>query len=901
MLRILTLGGLSVEHAERELSGAVLQPRRLALLAVLARAGERGISRERLLALFWPDDEEERARRSLTQAVYALRRDLGDEGAIAGTQELRLDAEHIGSDIGDFAGMIKRGRLADAAALYRGPFLQGFHLVGAPDFERWADDERTAIAHDHARILDRLANDAEKDGRVDAAVEYWRVLAAVDPLNASVAVRLMRALDRTGDRAGALRHARVYEALMSQELELPPDRAVVELAAELRNAAPTDVSAAVAVSAPVSAPVRAPAPPPAAPPAAAPAPAPMVAPDPVPAIVSSPVHATSRTRTGARLALAGACTLALGALGLFAFRDRADTDIARLRATETRRVTFEEALELDPAISPDGKLVAYAGGVEGSMRIYVRQLDGGNPVAISATVTGDHRRPRWSPDGTRIAFQAERRIWVVPALGGSARVVVDPPADTTRSATSPAWSPDGGTIAWVVDRSIYARAIEHSETRVGDARVVADVENAHSLSWSPDGRFIAAASNNIPFVYGAQDAMRFASASIGNIAPGLVYVVNVSSGVAQRVNDVNFLSTSPEWLGDSHRLVYVSNRDGARDLYVSAIDDDGMPQGAPVRITTGLDLHTVSASKDGRTLAYTTFRQSANIWSVPISNNEVLGVAHATAVTTGAQTVEAMDVSPDGAWIAFDSDRGGQQDIYRVRSTGDGEPDRLVSSATDDFHPSWSADGRSIAFYSIREGYRRGAVVAASGGTPRFVGPASLTLEEHSPVWTPDGASLFFHRFGARDPDLYRIDRVGDSAWTAPRRVTQRGGIWPTFSSDGREFAYFSASGEISVMETAIGETSRHIVVPASGSGRRAMYARWAPGRRALYVRATDTDGSIGLWDVPLDGGAWRALVRFDDRRRPPARPEFATDGRRFYFTLNERIADIWTARLEAR
>jgi DNA-binding SARP family transcriptional activator len=235
VLRVVTLGTLAVSHAERELGRAVVQPRRLALLAVLARAGERGVGRDALLALFWPDADD-RARRSLAQALYALRRDLGDDAAIIGTHELRLDPARVAVDVAEYAAHVKRGRLDEAASLYGGPFLAGFSVANAPEFDRWVDEERSVLARDHARVLERLALAAERDGDLAGAAARWRALAAAEPLDARVAVRLMTALDAAGDRAGALTHARVYEALVGQELDLPPDREVVALAERLRRA-----------------------------------------------------------------------------------------------------------------------------------------------------------------------------------------------------------------------------------------------------------------------------------------------------------------------------------------------------------------------------------------------------------------------------------------------------------------------------------------------------------------------------------------------------------------------------------------------------------------------------------------------------------------------------------------
>lgn len=235
MLRLLTLGGLSVHGAGGPLAGATAQPRRLAVLALLARGGARGVSRAKLLALLWPDASDEQGRRVVTQALYALRRDLGDDRCISGTQDLRLATEVIWCDVEAFDSALERGEAQDAAALYAGPFLDGFRLPSAPEFERWADDARAAIQHRLHDALERLARDAEGTGALDHAIAWWRRRAADDPLNARVALHVMRVLAASGDRSGALRHARFFEALSAQELGLPADRVVLDLAATIRR------------------------------------------------------------------------------------------------------------------------------------------------------------------------------------------------------------------------------------------------------------------------------------------------------------------------------------------------------------------------------------------------------------------------------------------------------------------------------------------------------------------------------------------------------------------------------------------------------------------------------------------------------------------------------------------
>jgi len=236
-LRINVLGGLNVEREGLPVAGAAGQPRRVAILALLARADDRGVTRARLMSLLWPDVEEDRARRSLTQAIYALRHDLGDEEAIQGIQDLRLDFDRVSTDVRDLTLARSRDALEDAAAAYRGPFLDGFHVQGADEFDRWAETERRVLEAEYMSVLEQLALRAESRGDTVAAVHWWRQLSARDPLNARTTVALMRALAAAGDAPGAIQQARVHELLVEEQLDLPPDREVIAMAARLRREA----------------------------------------------------------------------------------------------------------------------------------------------------------------------------------------------------------------------------------------------------------------------------------------------------------------------------------------------------------------------------------------------------------------------------------------------------------------------------------------------------------------------------------------------------------------------------------------------------------------------------------------------------------------------------------------
>ena len=145
MFRLLTFGGLAIEPDDG-LAAPRLRPPRLALLAVLAAAGDRGVSRDRLASFFWPDADEARAAHSLRQARYALRQDLGCEVVRTAGSTLVLDETLITSDVAEFRAALSAGDRTRAVALARGPFLDGFYLPATAAFERWAEEERGRLS-----------------------------------------------------------------------------------------------------------------------------------------------------------------------------------------------------------------------------------------------------------------------------------------------------------------------------------------------------------------------------------------------------------------------------------------------------------------------------------------------------------------------------------------------------------------------------------------------------------------------------------------------------------------------------------------------------------------------------------------------------------------------------------
>ena len=244
MLRLFTFGGLGLVSNDGS-AAPRLRPPRLALLAALAAAGERGLSRERLMAFFWPDSDETHGRHSLRQALYALRQELDCDVVASNGATLTLDATHIRTDLADYREALAADDLARAVGIARGPFLDGFYLPSAPEFERWVEEERTRLTSTLVGALTSLASDSEADGDYEASTEWWHHLTKIDPLSGRFAAGYLEALAARGDRATALAFIRHHESQVRRELDAEPDPEVRRIEAKLRAAAPMENARAV--------------------------------------------------------------------------------------------------------------------------------------------------------------------------------------------------------------------------------------------------------------------------------------------------------------------------------------------------------------------------------------------------------------------------------------------------------------------------------------------------------------------------------------------------------------------------------------------------------------------------------------------------------------------------------
>lgn len=234
-LRLRILGTPGIEGPAGPLSGPATGGQPLALLAILACAAERGIARDKLFALLWPEAPADKASHRLSQLAHHARRGLDCPDLIDGSAELRLNPDRIATDLWEFIAARRHGEMERAAELYAGPLLDGFFISDSAELERWVESRRSALARDYHETLEALAMHAELRGDPRVAAAWWRRLAEHEPLSSRVTMHLMTALAAAGDRARALEQAQAYQSHMREELEAEPNPGVMALATQLRG------------------------------------------------------------------------------------------------------------------------------------------------------------------------------------------------------------------------------------------------------------------------------------------------------------------------------------------------------------------------------------------------------------------------------------------------------------------------------------------------------------------------------------------------------------------------------------------------------------------------------------------------------------------------------------------
>ncbi|MBA2290898.1 MAG: PD40 domain-containing protein [Gemmatimonadales bacterium] len=592
-----------------------------------------------------------------------------------------------------------------------------------------------------------------------------------------------------------------------------------------------------------------------------------------------PYQAAVQAPRSRRGLLIAAAVVVLGVAGWGASRMLAPKPLM-IEVGKSRQVTRDPIPEIHVAISPDGREVAYMSGWSAAeTHIAVRDIEGGRPLALTGEWGGAQLFPQWMPDGRSLVFgnatattdHAAGR-WKLPRLGGEA-VRLDS-ADQL-----------------AVGRGTYIRALGT------DSLLVTTADNRR-FTYATAGALKEAVGltarvrgdgSAVTFMVGNRDYVT----NWTNVAPSAIWVI-VLGKPPVRVTDDKSLNASPAWLPDG-TLLYISNKDGARDIWAVSLDRDGAPRDATrKRLTTGLDAYSISIADDGRTLAYDRMIVRQNIYAIPIPASGVASVANARPVTTGNQLIERLALSPDGKWLAFDSNVEGNQEIF-VLPSGGGEARRVTRNSGDDFAPNFSGDASQITFHSTRNGNRDLYLINADGSGEQRV--TSDSSESFNPAFSPDGLRIAFGTpSGLRgQEELGLLERASTaSAWQGPTRLPVAGGFAPRWSPDGTRLAYDLRGDSAGIGVLPLGGAPRTLVQQTAGI-IFPRWPEWSPDSRSIYFYARDANNIVGLYQVPATGGAPRLVVRFDvpQRQLGPSSPAAIGNGL-VYFVVRELESDIY-------
>ena len=249
---------------------------------------------------------------------------------------------------------------------------------------------------------------------------------------------------------------------------------------------------------------------------------------------------------------------------------------------------------------------------------------------------------------------------------------------------------------------------------------------------------------------------------------------------------------------------------------------------------------------------------------------------------TAAAGLHSAAWSLDGSRIAF----------------AEGNDEYIGNTTIGNWAPSFSPDGREIAFYSTRFGTRDLFLINADGtGELRLTSDSG---EEYHPKFSPDGLQIVYSLEWRGHSDLYAVHRDSmGGAWSAPVQLTRGGsGFLGMWSPDGRQLVYSSAEG---IRVLTLGGADRLLVDLVKEGRTRRGYPRWAPDGRSIWFGAASTDRAGGIYDVPATGGRERMVVRFDDPARVLATYGIAVSDGKMYLCLTEFESDIYVADLVRR
>jgi Tol biopolymer transport system component len=583
--------------------------------------------------------------------------------------------------------------------------------------------------------------------------------------------------------------------------------------------------------------------------------------------------------------------LVMAAAGLTWWLTRSGAPAPQLKLTQ---LTHDAGLTWQPALSPEGKLVAYASdrAGKGNLNIWLQQIGGGEPVQLTRHEANDYA-PDFSPDGTRIVFRSDRAgggIYVIPALGGSERLLA-------KEGQFPRFSPDGQWVAYYLGLNRRAAKIYLVPATGGAPRQLeTDVPWAFSPVWSPDGKRLLFLGNTDPTGSTAATGDWWTVPVAGGKA--------VKSGATEALRKVGLLFGVVEpipavWLVVGNRVIFSARLGDSLNLWEVTISPDRWRISSPPRrLTSGTRESQPSVAATGR-IAFSTGSANFNIWSLPLQANEGNVAGEVQQVTHGSARNNFPTVSADGRTMVFVTSRSGNASVW-MRDLASGLENPLVATHWNDFRGIISPDGARVAFTrAIESGQVDLYQIPSGGGAEEKLASGVAAVMG----WSSDSKKILY-MWGR--PFRYRTIDVASRAVVDFLQHPEHNVDDARFSPDDRWVCFKLELGP-GHEPTVIAPVRNGVAAPESEwirvtDGPIDGRSWWSPDGNLLYFQS-DRDGSECIWAQKLDPASKRpvgpafAVYHFHGGRRARSQTfGYGMAPDRLYFTQEETTGNIWLA-----
>ena len=556
------------------------------------------------------------------------------------------------------------------------------------------------------------------------------------------------------------------------------------------------------------------------------------------------------------------------------------------------RLTNDSGFTTDPAISPDGSLVAYSSdrSGEGNLDIWVQNISSGDRVRFAPHPADDYE-PSFSPDGSKVAFRSDRDgggIYTVAVLGGDLKLIA-------KKGRGPRFSPDGQRIVYWVGEPYFVRTQVYTVPATGGAPKAAqpDFYGAHDAVWSSDGRYL--------LFWGQRTESSAPDWWVAPVDGGEPIQTGAFAAFARE----NLVASGPSaWVGDQ---VFFSARRDTTNLWKAVIPPrTGKTRGAPRRLTFGTaDENKPSVASNG-SLVFSTVAASTNVWSLPMELDQGKVAGDILRVTRDLSTEVFPSISKNRK-LVFSSDRSGKREIW-VKDLALGADTMLASSSSEFDSPKITPDGSRVA-YAVSSPAWAIHVAASTGGDEKVFKNCGPPRD-----FSPDGTKLLFE---AKTCSPYCVGLL-DLTQGTPKELIKhpRLALYPeSFSPDGQWVAFQAKPMDNDSTRTifvtpfhgdAVGGPDAWIAVTNGKEMDREV--KWSPDGGLLYF-LSERDGFRCIWAQRIDlktkhpAGAPFAVHHFHRSQQSltslgsPGKVGLSVTNGGLLFSLAETTGNIWLAR----